>query len=132
MTSYDVVSALFSFLTSIGAAVLAINLYPQLRVGRNGESWRVLIIAAVLFALVQALHFCEIIGVPYMSALQLSSIVQMVFGLALAYAFFLQRQVFIEAQNEARSQKRRKSDDRIIEPETAEERPVVSAYEADY
>lgn len=131
MTSYDVVSALFSFLTSIGAAVLAINLYPQLRVGRNGESWRVLIIAAVLFALMQALHFCEIIGVPYMSALQLSSIVQMVFGLALAYAFFLQRQVFIEAQNEARSQKRRKSD-RIIEPETAEERPVVSAYEADY
>ena len=131
MTSYDVVSALFSFLTSIGAAVLAINLYPLLRVGRNGESWRVLIIAAVLFALMQVLHFCEIIGVPYMSALRLSSIIQMVFGLALAYAFFLQRQVFIEAQHEARTQKRRKSD-RSAEPENEEERPVVSAYEADY
>lgn len=131
MASYDVVSALFSFLTSIGAAVLAINLYPQLRVGRNGESWRILIIAAVLFALMQALHFCEIIDVPYMSALRLSSIIQMMFGLALAYAFFLQRQVFIEAQHEARSQKRRKSD-RITESENAEERPIVSAYEADY
>ena len=131
MTSYDVVSALFSFFTSIGAAVLAINLYPLLRVGRNGASWRVLIIAAVLFALMQALHFCEVIGVPYMSAWRLSSIVQMVFGLALAYAFFLQRQVFIETQHEARTQKRRKSD-RSPEPEDEEERPVVSAYEADY
>ena len=131
MTSYDVVCALFSFITSVGAAVLAINLYPLLRVGRNGESWRVLIIAAVLFALMQALHFCEIIGVPYMSSLRLSSIIQMVFGLALAYAFFLQRQVFIEAQLEARSQKRRKSD-RALETENEEERPVVSAYEADY
>lgn len=131
MASYDVVSALFSFLTSIGAAVLAINLYPQLRVGRTGASWRVMIIAAVLFALMQALRFCEIVGVPYMSALQLSSIVEMIFGLALAYAFFLQRQVFIEAQKEASTQKRRKSD-RQSAPEIEEEMPVVSAYEADY
>ncbi len=131
MTSYDVVSALFSFVTSIGAAVLAINLYPLLRVGRTGTSWRVLIIAAVLFALMQALRFCEIVGVPYMSGLRLSSIVEMVFGLSLAYAFFLQRQVFIEAQLEARTQKRRRSDRRAA-PETAEEMPVVSAYEADY
>ena len=131
MTSYDVVSALFSFFTSVGAAILALNLYPLLRVGRTGASWRVLIIAAALFALVQALHFCEVIGVPYVSALRLSSIVQMVFGLSLAYAFFLQRQVFIETQLEARTQKRRKSD-RRAEPENEAERPVVSAYEADY
>lgn len=131
MASYDVVSALFSFLTSIGAAVLAINLYPQLRVGRTGASWRVLIIAAVLFALMQALRFCEIVGVPYLSGLRLSSIVEMVFGLALAYAFFLQRQVFIETQKEASTQKRRKSDRRAA-PEIEAEMPVVSAYEADY
>ncbi len=131
MISYDVVSALFSFITSIGAAVLAINLYPLLRVGRTGASWRVLIIAAVLFALMQALRFCETVGVPYMSALQLSSIVELVFGLALAYAFFLQRQVFTEAQHEASTQKRRKSDRRAA-PESVEETPVVSAYEADY
>ena len=130
MISYDLIPALFSFFISIGAAVLAINLYPLLRVGRTGASWRVLIIAAVLFALMQLIHFCEIIDVPYLSALQLSSVVQLMFGLALAYAFFLQRQVFIEAQNEARTQKRRKSD-RGIELET-EEKPVVSAYEADY
>ena len=131
MASYDVVSALFSFFTSMGAAILAIQLYPLLRVGRTGASWRVLIIAAVLFALMQALRFCEIVGVPYMSGLQLSSIVEMVFGLALAYAFFLQRQVFIEAQHEARTQKRRKSD-RRADRESADETPIVSAYEADY
>ena len=129
MSSYDVVCALFSFFTSIGAAVLAINLYPQLRVGRTGASWRVLIIAAVLFALMQALRFCEIIGVPYVDSLRLSSLIEMIFGISLAYAFFLQRQVFIEAQHEARTQKRRKSDRMAHE---AEEMPVVSAYEADY
>ena len=125
MASYDVLSALFSFVLGIGAAVLAIHLYPLLRVGRSGASWRVLIIAAVLFALMQALHFCEIVGLPYARAMQLSSVVQLVFGLALAYAFWLQRQVFIEAQHEARTQKRRKSD-------REEDAAVVSAYEADY
>lgn len=123
--SYDVLSSLFSFALSVGAAVLAINLYPLLRVGRAGASWRVLIIAAVLFALMQALRFCEIIDLPYLKSLQLSSIVELVFGLALAYAFFLQRQVFIEAQQEARTRKRRKTD-RENDEET------VSAYEADY
>lgn len=126
MASYDVLSALFSFALSIGAAVLAINLYPLLRVGRSGASWRVLITAAVLFALMQALKFCEVIGLPILSSLRLSSVVELVFGLALAYAFFLQRQVFVESQNEARLQKRRKSD------RVAEEEPVVSAYEAEY
>lgn len=123
--SYDVLSSLFSFALSVGAAVLAINLYPLLRVGRNGASWRVLIIAAVLFALMQALRFCEVIDLPYLKSLQLSAVVELVFGLALAYAFFLQRQVFIEAQEEARTRKRRKSD-RESDEET------VSAYEADY
>ncbi len=126
MASYDVLSAFFSFALSAGAAALAIHLYPLLRVGRSGASWRVLIIAAVLFALMQALRLCETIGVPYVRALQLSSVIELIFGLALAYAFFLQRQVFIESQLEARTQKRRKSD------RQSDEEPVVSAYEADY
>ena len=126
MASYDVLSALFSLVLGVSAAVLAIHLYPLLRVGRSGASWRVLIIAAVLFALMQALRFCEVTGMPYLGTLQLSSIIELIFGLALTYAFFLQRQVFIESQNEARLQKRRKSDH--IEGEEA----VVSAYEADY
>ena len=126
VASYDVASAFFAFALGVFAAALAIHLYPLLRVGRSGASWRVLIIAAVLFALAQALRFCEIIGVPYARAMQLSSIIELVFGIALAYAFFLQRQVFIEAQQEARSQKRRKSD------RLPEEEPVVSAYEGDY
>ena len=116
MASYDVLSALFSFVLSVGAAVLAINLYPLLRVGRTGASWRVLIIAAVLFSLTQALKFCETVGVPYARTLQLSSIVELIFGIALAYAFFLQRQVFVEAQQMARTRKRRKSDPRRRRP----------------
>ena len=126
MISYDVLTALFSLALGVAAAVLAINLYPLLRVGRSGASWRVLITAAVLFALSQALKFCEVVGFPVLSSLQLSSVVELVFGLALAYAFFLQRQVFIESLHEARTQKRRQSD---REPE---EGPVVSAYEAEY
>lgn len=127
MASYDVLAALFSFALSISAAVLAINLYPLLRVGRSGASWRVLIIAAVLFALMQALKFCEVLGLPYARSLQLSSVIELIFGLALAYAFLLQRQVFIESQSEARLQKRRKSD-----RAQSDDAAVVSAYEADY
>lgn len=97
-SSYAVVSTLFCFLLSVGAATLAINLYSLLRTGQIGASWRVLIIASVLFALVQATKLAEVTGVPYATSLHLSGIIELVFVLALAYAFYLQRQVFTEAR----------------------------------
>ena len=90
-----VVTAFLSFSLSAGAAAFAINLYSLLRTGRMGASWRVLIIASVLFAFLQALRLVEAIA-PAMQAIHISSMVEVVFALALAYAFWLQRQVFVE------------------------------------
>lgn len=116
-SSYAVVSTLCCFLLSVGAAAIAINLYSLLRTGQVGASWRVLIIASVLFALMQAVKLAEVGGVPYAASLHLSSIIELVFVLALAYAFYLQRRVFSEA--------RRASD----EDESEEDERVVSPYE---
>lgn len=122
--SYVVVSTLFCFLLSVGAAVIAINLYSLLRTGQLGASWRVLIIASVLFALFQAVKLAEVCGVPYAQSLHLSSIIELVFVLALAYAFWLQRLVFSEASHAARDHNSREE-----ESETEDE-AVVSVYEA--
>jgi hypothetical protein len=105
----------------VGAAALAINLYSLLRTGRFGSSWRVLIIASVLFALMQAVKLAEITGVPYAASMHLSSIIELVFVLALAYAFYLQRQVFSEAHRISRQEEE--------ETEADEEKVIVSAYE---
>lgn len=122
-SSYAVISTLCCFLLSAGAAALAINLYSLLRTGRFGASWRVLIIASVLFALSQAISLAELTGVPYAESMHLSSIVELVFVLALAYAFYLQRQVFTESHRDLR-------DENETENESEDpEQPIVSAYE---
>ena len=79
---------------SIIAAVLAIDMYKLSRTGQFGASWRVLITATVIYALLQAARLAEdvkpIFGV-------IAHIVELVFVLALAYAFHLQRQLFRHA-----------------------------------
>ncbi len=89
------VTTLLSFVLSVIAAALAINLYSLLRTGRMGASWRVLIIASVLFALLQAVKLVESVS-PTADAMHVSSVIEVVFVLALAYSFWLQRQVFVE------------------------------------
>jgi hypothetical protein len=112
---------LFSFVLSAGAAALAINLYALLRTGRVGASWRVLIIASVMFALSQAVRLAEVLNVPLAAELHLSSIVELAFAITLLYAFYLQRQVFVgETRPESHEE---------FEEEEEEEEPVVSAYE---
>ena len=123
LSSYAVVSTLCCFLLSVGAAALAINLYSLLRTGEFGASWRVLIIASVLFALLQAVKLAEVTGVPYAAEMNLSSVVELVFVLALAYAFWLQRQVFTEARRTSREENEAESESE--DPET----PIASAYE---
>ena len=95
LDSTAVVSAFVSFVLSVGAAALAIRLYALLRTGQMGASWRVLIIASVLFALLQTVRLAEASS-PQAQALHFSSVVEVVFILALAYAFWLQKQVFEE------------------------------------
>jgi len=117
--SYAVISTLFCFLLSVGASFIAINLYSLLRTGQFGASWRVLIIASVLFSLGQAVELAEMSGVPYAHEMRLSSIVDLIFVLALAYAFHLQRQVFSEARHTLRD-----------EESEIEDESMVSVYEA--
>ena len=119
-SSYAVISTLFCFLLSVGAAFLAINLYSLLRTGQIGASWRVLIIASVLFSLGQAVKLAEVCCVPYAQQMRLSSIVELIFVLALAYAFFLQRQVFSENRHFPRHEQETEIEDDA----------VVSVYEA--
>jgi hypothetical protein len=116
---YAVVSTLLCFLLSVGAAAMAINLYSLLRTGQIGASWRVLIIASVLFSLIQAVKLAEVCGVPYAASMHLSSIIELVFVLALAYAFFLQRQVFTEARRDSDEDQESEED----------EKATVSVYE---
>ncbi|PQV65474.1 hypothetical protein B1R32_101216 [Abditibacterium utsteinense] len=123
-SSYAVISTLFCFLLSVGAAFIAINLHSLLRTGQVGESWRVLIIASVLFALVQAVKLAEVCGVPYAAELHLSSIIELVFVLALAYAFYLQRLVFSEARRNSRDEAKSETEGE------GEDEAVVSVYEA--
>lgn len=85
-----------NFLTfgiSIIAAVLAIDMYRLLRVSESGRTWRILIIASVLFVFLQVLQIAETM-LQLEIANQLSQIVALIFVIALAYAFYRQRAIY--------------------------------------
>jgi len=97
---------LLSFLTfglSIIAAVLAIDMYTLLRTGQFGSSWRVMIIASVIFVLVQVLRLAEVLHWEAFQVYALTQIVELVFVMSLAYAFFLQRQAFTRVARKSKS-----------------------------
>jgi hypothetical protein len=83
-----------SFAFSVMAAVLAIDMYALLRTGRFGKTWRVLIIASVIFALMHALRMAELFNFSGLRSAHLSEVTELMFVMALAYAFYLQRQAF--------------------------------------
>ena len=86
------VMSFLSFVLSIVAAALAIDMYKLSRTGQFGSSWRVLITASVIYALLQASH----LAAQSMAAFgSFSRIVELVFVLALTYSFYLQRRNFL-------------------------------------
>jgi hypothetical protein len=89
-----------SFAFSVVAAVLAIDMYALLRTGQFGKTWRVLIIASVMFALMQALRMGELLNLEALNRYHLSQIVELMFVMSLAYAFYLQRSVFTGMKKE--------------------------------
>jgi hypothetical protein len=104
---------LLSFLTfcfSIIAAVLAIDMYKLLRTGDFGKTWRLLIIACVMFALLQALKLAEVLNFHAMAQFHLSEIVELCFVMALAYAFYQQRRLF-SRQSKVRREEEHESED---------------------
>lgn len=82
-----------SFGFSIIAAVLAIDMYALLRTGQYGRTWRLFIIASVLFVLFQVLQMVYVLR-GSLEAHRLSQVVELVFVMTLAYAFYRQRQLF--------------------------------------
>ncbi len=115
--STAVLMAFVSFSLSVGAAAMAIRLYAILRTGKMGASWRVLIIASVLFALLQTVRLVEAAFVQA-RAFHFSSVVEVIFILALTYAFYLQKQVFDENHSHRPSVRQREvaDDEGILEP----------------
>lgn len=111
-----------SFGLSIVAAVLAVDMYKLSRTGQFGASWRVLITASVIYALLQASH----LAAQSVAAFgKFSHIVELIFVLALTYSFYLQRRNFLNTsqlrdKDEYRGHERRSRDERA--PYTGAER----------
>lgn len=116
------VLAFLSFAASVVAAVMAIDMFALSRTGEFGPAWRVLIIATVMFALVQALRIASFFDWSALQRYGLSQIVELMFALSLAYAIFLQRHAF-----SSRSHLRR--DKKVVEEE--EERPVILEFDSE-
>ena len=108
------VLAFFSFACSVVAAVLAIDMYALLRTGESGSTWRVLIIAAVMFALTQALRMATFFDWAALERYGLSQIAELMFALSMMYAFFLQRRAFT-------SQSKLREKETEVEPSPLEE-----------
>lgn len=89
-----------SFAFSVIAAVLAIDMYKLLRTGGFGKTWRVLITASVMLALLQVLRMAEILNFRAIEEAHLGQIVELCFVMTLAYAFYCQRQVFSNQNQE--------------------------------
>jgi len=87
-----------SFGFSIIAAVLAIDMYKLLRSGGFGRTWRLLIIASVIFVLLQVLRLAEVLNFEPILEERLAQIVELCFVITLAFAFYNQRNVFTQAR----------------------------------
>jgi hypothetical protein len=105
--SYVGLLSLLSFGLSVIAAVCAIDMYTLTRTGEFGKTWRVLIIASVMFALMQVLRIAELLNWQAFKRYQLSEIVELMFVMSLAYAFSLQRKAFHHASTLRRDGERR-------------------------
>ena len=99
--SYVGLLSFLAFGFSVMAAVLAIDMYALLRTGEFAKTWRVLIIASVMFALMQALRLSELLNFASMSRYHLSEVVELMFVMSLTYAFYLQRSVFGGARSKS-------------------------------
>lgn len=82
-----------TFGVSVIAAVLAIDMYGLLRIGQFGKTWRVLIVASVIFVLIQVLRLAGIL-LQLQIASHLIQVANLIFALAFAYAFYCQRSVY--------------------------------------
>ena len=96
--AYVQLLTLLSFFMAVVAAVLAVDMYRLMRTAEVGNSWRILCIASVLFALTLALRLAEFFDWGGLRSYELSRFGEAMFVFALAYAFHLQRKAFSRAK----------------------------------
>ncbi len=118
----------FSFALSVIAAVLAIDMYALLRTGQFGKTWRVLIIASVMFALTQALRLAEALNMESLSRLHLSEVAELMFVMSLTYAFYLQRSVFTDRKKERQTLRIEQQEENERDDETVDEWERINGY----
>jgi uncharacterized membrane-anchored protein len=92
-TTYIGIINFLTFGISVIAAVLAIDMYGLVRVGQSGRTWRILIVASVIFVFLQVLQLAEAL-LHLEIANELSQIVGLIFAIAFAYAFYRQRAIY--------------------------------------
>jgi hypothetical protein len=100
---------------------MAIDMYRLLRTGEFGRTWRLLIIASVMLALLQVLRMAETLEFQPIDISRLVQIVELAFIMSLAYAFYLQRKLFATATTS-----RRRSTDKVEDTDTSDEQEYSS------
>ena len=113
ISSPETYIGVINFLTlgvSVIAAVLAIDMYGLLRIGQFGQTWRVLIVASVLFVLIQVLGLSTMLLHLEVTD-ELEQIAELIFAIALAYAFYSQRALYSGKLKERDDESDTESDD---------------------
>ncbi len=88
--------ALVAFVFSLLAAIWALELYQLLRTGAIGKSWRVFIVAALVFMVHEVTHMVRIFGA--FDDLGMYEATKLIFVALMAYGFYAQRRVFFSPQ----------------------------------
>lgn len=86
------IASFLSFIIVLFAAVWAVELYRLLKTGEIGKTWRVLIVATLVFAVHEILAMAETFG--YIERTLATDLTDLVFVFLLAYACYLQRRAF--------------------------------------
>ncbi|MBI3920181.1 MAG: hypothetical protein HY318_02090 [Armatimonadetes bacterium] len=90
-----------TFIAAIFATIWAIELYSLLKTGEVGKTWRVVVIATLLFAVSEIEKFGE--TYQYLPTLNLHEYLDLPFILLLAIACYMQRKAFFMPQHFRRS-----------------------------
>lgn len=83
---------LLTFFAAIFATVWAIELYSLLKTGEVGKTWRVIVVATILFAVSEVFKFGELLG--YLPQHHVNDYLELPFIIILATACYMQRKAF--------------------------------------
>lgn len=95
MEVWFAITSLATFVLTLFALVLAIQLYALLRTGTVGGTWRIIVGATALFGMGEILRFAGVWGfLDSLSSHVAAQIANFLFAALLAWALWIQRQAF--------------------------------------